>query len=327
MQAEAAPAPPFPTRRLVGGLVALGALALLLLYAVVSISLPATQVEPFRELPRSDQLVLVLAVYPLKTIYMLLALLAIVLVWKESTPSLVALRWSMICFLLGELACWVNIVAFVEERLWLEYLHSGGMVVSIGFLAWAGLEAVDDQVIHYSAPSRKCAMVGVCHGCVKAGPHPCALERLFRWGLPLVMLLTLMPLTVLILPVAYHTQVFGMPRTLLHSAAMQWYEMRYVPLAGLLLIGVAWGISLRGGRSPDVLAASKILLSAGAGHLGFAFLRLACFDFYRDQLVWFVFWEECTELLLVVAVLLSLWIFRPELVSRWRKVVVANRDQ
>jgi hypothetical protein len=309
------------------GLLALSALALLLLYAIASASLPVAPAAPFRELPQTDQLVLVLAVYPIKTIYMLLALLAAALVWQQRTPSLVALRWSMVCFLLGELACWVNIVAFAEERLWLEYLHSGGMVASVGFLAWAGLEAVDSQVIHYSAPNRKCALVGVCHGCVKAGPRPCALERLFRWGLPLVMLLALMPLTVAIAPVAYHTQIFGVARTLLHSAAMQWYEIRYVPLAGLLLIGVAWLISLRGGRSPGALAASKVLLSAGVGHLGFAFLRLACFGLYREQLAWFVFWEECTELLLVVAVLVSLWIFCPELVARWRKTRSAYGGQ
>lgn len=313
MRAEPTFAQPAPGRYRAGSLVALGALATLLVYAFARTTLSAPSATPWRELPQIDQLIVVLAVYPIKLAYMLLAARIAALAWRQTAPGLVALRWSMIFFLIGELACWVNIVAFVEEDLLLEYVHSGGMVASLGFLIWAALEAADREVVHYSAPKARCALVGVCRSCAKASRRPCTIERLFQWGLPLLMVLTLMPLSVTIAPVAYSTQIFGVPRTLIHSAAIQWYELRYVPLASLTLMAVAWGLSLRPRRPFGLSTASKILLSASLGHLGFAFLRLACFAFYRDNLVWFVFWEECTELLLIVAVLAGLRLLCPGL--------------
>jgi hypothetical protein len=38
--------------------------------------------------------------------------------------------------------------------------------------------------------------------------------------------------------------------------------------------------------------------------------RLVLFQVYRDNLTWFVFWEEVTELIYIVGVGAVLWIFR-----------------
>jgi hypothetical protein len=37
------------------------------------------------------------------------------------------------------------------------------------------------------------------------------------------------------------------------------------------------------------------------GYLGFYYPRLAFLTFYRDDIVWFIFWKEATELLLMAA--------------------------
>jgi hypothetical protein len=45
------------------------------------------------------------------------------------------------------------------------------------------------------------------------------------------------------------------------------------------------------------------------GYLGFSYLRLAILTFSRDDIVWFVFWDEATELLLMAALAYLLWVF------------------
>ena len=61
-------------------------------------------------------------------------------------------------------------------------------------------------------------------------------------------------------------------------------------------------------RNPDL----GNFLTGALGYLGFAFMRLAFFTFYWDNLVWFVFWEELTELILVVGILIAIWLLQPE---------------
>ncbi|MCB9135552.1 MAG: hypothetical protein H6636_09000 [Anaerolineales bacterium] len=307
-------------RRLTISLITVTALLTCVLYLVFTSHAPET--EPLsRTIPALEQFVLVMAVYPIKLAYILLAFGAMVLLWKETTRPLTALRWSMIFFLFGEVACWFNILFFFEENLVLEYMHSWGMVMCLGFLVYAVLEALDSNVFHFSAPDSKCALAGVCHKCAKFTEAPCALERFFKWTLPIGILLAFVPLTALVVPISYNTEIFGFAKNLSHDAVVQWYELRYVPWASVALIGAAWLLTLWRGRRADVLRVAKILMAAGAGHLLFAFLRLAFFAFYREHLVWLVFWEEFTELILVGSVWISLWVFKPGFFSRWAKVL------
>ncbi|HNB54286.1 MAG TPA: hypothetical protein PK530_20235 [Anaerolineales bacterium] len=301
-------------------LIAITAFATFVLYFAYTAH-PSENAPLFRTIPALEQFVLVMAVYPIKLLYMLLALGATILLWKETTRPLTALRWSMAFFLFGEVVCWFNILFFFEENLLLEYLHSWGMIACLGFLVYAVLEALDSHVFHFSAPDAKCALAGVCHKCAKFTEAPCALERFFKWSLPIGILLAWMPLSAPVVSMSYNTQVFGFARNLSHDAVVQYYELRYAPWASVLLIGAAWFLTLWRGRRGEVLRVAKILLAAGAGHLLFAFLRLAFFAFYRDHLVWFVFWEEFTELILVGSVWVSLWTFQPGFFARWVKIL------
>ena len=61
---------------------------------------------------------------------------------------------------------------------------------------------------------------------------------------------------------------------------------------------------------------SKVLFAAGMGPLGFGFLRFVLFTAYRENLVWFAFWEEITELLYIFGVGVVLWIFRKALLQK-----------
>ena len=262
---------------------------------------------------RPEQLALVVAVAPIKLIYMLLALGLMVVLWGAAEAPLAALRWSMLFFLAGELCCGINIIAFNEESLSLEFWHSWGMVVSVGCLAYAVVEALDHGLIHYSDPRVRCAFAKVCQGCAKVQAVPCLVLRLFRWSVPLLAIVAAMPLAAQPAAVGYNTAIFGITRNLMHPVIIQLYEDRFVPMAAMVLLGAAWLLLWAGAGG---LRLSKVFLAAGLGHLSFAFMRLTLLAYFQNDLVWFVFWEEATELMLVSTLVFGVWVVRPDQVKR-----------
>ena len=99
-----------------------------------------------------------------------------------------------------------------------------------------------------------------------------------------------------------------------HLVVYQIFEIRYLPAAALLLLSVSWFLLMS--KRDEAVWWSKVFFSAGSGAFGFALFRLILFQSYRDDLVWFVGWEELTELLFVVSAGLVLWVFRHGLFSR-----------
>jgi hypothetical protein len=63
-------------------------------------------------------------------------------------------------------------------------------------------------------------------------------------------------------------------------------------------------------KKDDAMALAKIPFAAGTGALLYSLLMLTLYAMYRDNMVWFVFWEEGTELLLIAAISAVLWVFR-----------------
>jgi hypothetical protein len=175
------------------------------------------------------------------------------------------------------------------------------------------MDALDHGLLHFSDPQKRCALVVVCKSCIKAKQGPCLLHRLFLWMIPMIGLVALMPFAARPLEISYNTSFFGLVRNLTHPLPVQWYEIRFSPAAALLLLVGAWlALSQRVGIPGGMLLA-KVLLAAAIGHLGFTFMRLAFLTFYRERLVWFFFWEELTELILITGVLYLLWLFQPQL--------------
>ena len=64
---------------------------------------------------------------------------------------------------------------------------------------------------------------------------------------------------------------------------------------------------------------SKLLFAAGMGPLGFSLLRFFLFASFKNNQVWFEFWEEATELLFIAGVGIALWIFRDGLLRDGRE--------
>ena len=62
--------------------------------------------------PLSEKLIAVISAYVIKPTYTILSLVLAILLWRKNETDLIALRWSMIFFFLGENCCAINFVIF-----------------------------------------------------------------------------------------------------------------------------------------------------------------------------------------------------------------------
>jgi len=278
----------------------------------------------FRTSPPWEQALAVLSYFFIKPIYMLLSLVIVAVLWRSTAADLVALRWGTLAFFLGESACAVNYFGYQETSYLWEYLHAAGMFVCFGFFAYAILEAVDDRILGLSDPARRCAAVRLCGACIKHADVPCGLKRSFYVFIPAVMAVAMMVPTAGWRDHSYNTLIFGQPYNYGHLRAFQQVENWYCPAAALVMLGASLAILPLKRREP--IAAAKIAFAAGLGPLGFGMFRMLLGAAYDDNRVWFLFWEEATELLLMAGTCCLLWIFRRGLVpdaDAWFRAVIA----
>ncbi|MCL2640682.1 MAG: rhodanese-like domain-containing protein [Phycisphaerales bacterium] len=270
---------------------------------------------PSRELTQFEQWIAVISGFGVKPTYMLLSLILIAVLWRSKASDLVALRWAMIFFFVGEAFCAANYLAANNTSDLFEFLHSYGMVLSFAFVTFAAAQAVDHRIIKYSDPKDRCAAIGLCRSCIKYETHiPCGLRRCFLLLMPMLMLLAMMPWTSELQATSYNSRIFGTFYNYSHPVLHQIYEMRLAPALAIILLAIATAILAL--NKNNAMLKSKILFAAAAGLLGFGFLRWILFVAYRDNLLWFESWEEITELLFIVGTIAVLWIFRHGL---WRE--------
>lgn len=263
---------------------------------------------PYRELTKVEQWKVVLTAFGIKPIYMLLSLVLIVIMRRLRAGDLMALKWALVFFLSGEIFCAVNYLLFGENSYLVEYLHMFGMVCSFGFFAFALMEGLDKRVIKYGEKDERCAALKLCITCYKYGDYPCKIRQVVILLLSCFMILALIPLSASSFPISYNTTILGTPYHYSHAVIFQIYEIRFAPWAALVFLASAIWILLQ--KREKGFTSAKIFASVGLGFLAFSLFRLILFSIYRDNLTWFVDWEEFTELLYVGGVGIFLWIFR-----------------
>jgi rhodanese-related sulfurtransferase/cell shape-determining protein MreD len=261
-----------------------------------------------------EQWALILSGFVIKPVYMILALILIIILMRSSAPDLVALRWSMIFFLAGEIACALIYLFFAHGSDMMEYLHSFGMVTGFGFAIYAVFQGMDDRLIHLSDPNRKCAALILCRACVKYGDHPCRLKQMFYFVIPAAIVLAAIPFSSNVKAVSYNTHVWGTFYNFSHSVLYQIYEIRFCPIYAMLFSLISL-LVLRF-KKTDAIKWAKIFFAAAGGALSFGLFRLIFFSLHSDNQVWFNFWEEATELIFVAGVAFTLWAFRKTLFSQ-----------
>jgi rhodanese-related sulfurtransferase len=267
---------------------------------------------PFKDLPWYEQWATFLGgIGFIKPAYTLLSLTLIVILWKSTAPDLVALRWAMICFFVGENFCAINYIVAGDTSYLFEYLHGLGMTLCFGFTTYAILEGFDRRVLHLADPDRRCAALGLCQSCIKYGDAPCRLRRVFLFILPACIAIAAMPLCAGFRDVSYNTRILGTDYNFSHRLVYQQYELLYCPIVSMILLTAS--LLVLSLKRHDPLPLAKILFAAGIGPLGFSALRMILAGTYSSNMVWFNVWEESTELIFIVGVCVVLWIFRHSL--------------
>lgn len=305
-----------------GGSVMLAGVLPVLLYGFLPEHLfPVERTPAFQSTSLFEQWLVVVTAFGIKPAYVLISLITIIWLWRQRSPDLVALRWGLIAFWLGENACSVDYLFLNgNSDLW-EYLHNSGMTVCFAFVTYAVLEGMDRRLIKYSAAKDRCAALSLCRACIKYTDAPCGLRRVFAMLIPATMIVTVMLLNANIRPYAYDTNIMGVKVHYAELLSDQWFELRYCPVIALLLLTAAW-LVLRLKRTEPVPLA-KVLFAAAMGPLAFGFMRLFLYGTYRDDLILFVVWEEITELIFTFAMLFILLVFRHSLFANGTPVEAA----
>ncbi|MCK5057583.1 MAG: rhodanese-like domain-containing protein [Candidatus Aminicenantes bacterium] len=267
-----------------------------------------------RDMPLFKELVVIGYGLVIKPLYMLLSLLLIIILWKARSFDLKTLKWGLVFFLAGETACWVNYFVFRDTSFLSEYLHSFGMVLSFAFVTFALFEGIDRRIIKYSDIEQKCAAIGLCRACFKYTEAPCGLKRFFLFLTLACIILAFIPLTGVPHWGSYNTTVVGTPYDFSHPVIYQLFEIRFCPYIAIVLFVITLIILLV--KKVDPVTYAKVFFSGGIGYLSFGTLRFFLIASYRDNLLWYELWEEATELLFVVGVGITLWLFRHKLFKK-----------
>ncbi len=298
-----------PVTLLVAGFLGPGLLlALLCNQGFNSITQTVTAVRPTNLF---EQWVVVITAFGVKPGYMLLSALVIWLLRQRKEIDLSALRWGMILFLAGELACAINYTVLGGSSEIFEFLHDYGMLSGFSLMAFAAFEGIDQRVVKYSDQKARCAALGLCVACIKYKEVPCGLRRCFGFGILSLLGLSFMPLCATLEPLGYTTTILGGEVQYCANQASQFFEFRFCPLVAAVLLTSSW-LVLQFKREEPV-AMAKLLLAAALGPLGFSLLRLCLLKAFTTNLVWYTTWEEFTEFMAISGILYVIWCFRASL--------------
>lgn len=273
----------------------------------------------FRSMARYEQWAEVFAGVGVKAIYTVLSAgLAVALILSRvKAPDLRAVQWTLIFFFVGETFCVLHSASYLvlrEEVYLFEYLHGYGMVLAFAFTTYAVIEGVDVRGFKLSNPGKKCAALELCGPCIKYETVPCGARRAFLLLLPLLIISAGIPLVVPLSSVSYNTSIAGLSYNFAYLAVYQIYDLKFNAGLAVALFALSFtALWIR--KDIPASATAKLLFSAGMGAFGFSMFRLLFSTAYQNDLVWFDFWEEVTELLYIIAIGCVLWIFRRRLFS------------
>ena len=248
-----------------------------------------------------EQITAVIGGFVIKPVHMVLCLVVIWGLRHVKSKEMIALRWGLFFFWLGEAFCAVNYLVFNHESYFSEFLHSYGMVVGFAFTFYAVFEGLDRRLIQFTTRNKKCAAIELCGKCIKAQAVPCGARRIILLILPVMMVISMIPMAARLQSIRYQTDILGTIYTYDWPLLYQLTEARLAPMLALLLFAGAWVAMFLDRRLP-VPDSARILASAGFGALSFGTLRFTLKTMFFENLIWADFWEELTELLFVLAV-------------------------
>ncbi len=253
----------------------------------------------------------VFAAFVVKPLYTILLLLLLYMIWKLPGKTYRILKWGVFIFWAGEMSCFFNFLAG-EESLFFESMHGFGMVIGVGFMIWSLLLIIDEKLIFFSPANKPCGMIRFCGSCIKKNADLCRFLGLFSVVSAFLALISLIPLFGPFRSIKQVIKIFGDPVLYTISNFEQTLDIRIYPLLAFgLLAWSAWVVYKQ--PTHEAFRKAKPFFSFGLGFLSFSLLRFLFIHAFHSRMIWNVFWEETTELMLVCFILWALWYFRQSL--------------
>jgi phage shock protein E len=287
---------------------------------------PATA-PPVQVASRLQQIVAFVSGAMIKPTYMLLSIVILVGIARLKKKAAKAdgpqrstgmdilghgVRW----FLVGETFCAINYYFHPTGIVFpIDVLHGAGMVAMSALIPWGLFRLLDERLFHYSDPGQHCMAQRFCGRCwkqegVRCGPHDVML--VVAAGLAIV---ALMPWSSDLRPTYVVINILGTPVDYGQPIVNHLVELRLYPVIGVVMLLAAL-LFLNGG--PRSIARAEPLFFVGFGFMSYPMLRHLLINAFREALYWSDFWEELTELFMILVVGLTLIVFRHQLAGQTR---------
>lgn len=252
-------------------------------------------------IPLWEQVLLFTTAFFIKPLYMTLALVIVFLLRRRTGEELIAIRWGLVLFFLGELACALNYLLYRDNGQLLDYWHNYGMVCAFALFSYALMAFLDERCLHYSNPEKRCALLPLCGGCYKQNGINCSLLTLFLYLLPALAAAAAMPLAAPLGRRLYSEMVLGSPVLFDHTVTSQLIEVRFFPLMAMAFLLAAFVLLLI--RREKSFNAAKVFVALGLGLLAFSLMRFLLGWGFAGQPHWADIWEELTEFMFIIIIL------------------------
>lgn len=263
------------------------------------------------ELTLIMQIVAMASGFVIKPAYMTLMLYTIWHLHRKAGHDLRILQYGIAVFLVGESFCTLNYLFFGDESHLMDWGHGFAMAVGLGIIVLGFICFFDERMIFYSASGKRCAFAGFCRSCRKYSEVSCGLEKIFMFIALALSTVSLMPLLSPLVSIRQEVIIFGKKTLYYYPIIEQVFDLRIYPVAAFALLVTSAVILWVVKDSPVRYA--KYPFVFGIGFFIFSFFRYVLLYCYKDQVVWRVFWEEFTELLLIVGILVFLFTFSEQL--------------
>lgn len=266
----------------------LGGALPILVYIAQNGGLGTSELAKLQEINPSERLALITSLFNIKPIYMFLCTAILFVLWGRAATPARALFWGFAALLIGELICGATFFAFRRELIVSEHIHSYGMMLEFSFIVFALIDLLDRRV-----------------------QTPIQIRSAFAFIAAMGIFASFLPLAVSPIPSGYHADIYGFPYIYARFEFNQRVESRVLPIASLCFFTLALAASIRT-KHTGLPHITKVFPSAGAGLLAFSLLRLSLGALFAERLVWFEFWEETIQLIVITTIAFLLWQFKRE---------------
>lgn len=269
-------------------LILLGGSLPIFIYLTQTGGLGISEMARLQTVNSTERSALIASLLTIKPIYLLLCVAIILTLWGRASFSAQALFWGFSALISGELICGAVFSAFKRELIVSEHIHGFGMALEFSALAFALINFLDCRTAQTQTRN-----------------YP-----IFEFVALLGIFAAFLPLTVLPIPSGYQADLFGFPYSYARFPFNQWVESRALPWASIILfLCVVFWTTLRANEA-KFRNLIKAFLSLAIGLLVFSLLRLTLGALFAERLIWFEFWEEATQLILIASVAFWIWRFR-----------------